>query len=136
MLLHIRHIDSCEAYYLASALIYPKTALVFLPEPMPWLRRDIAGLAALETSEEVEKGVRLFTTKLTATLAAERMPLPERPLAYRLTTVGGQQFLLGTAFPPFPLTVQETVAPSKAAEVSAVSLSVRWTSDVPLLAMR
>ena len=103
---------------------------------MPWQRIDIAGLAALETSEEVEKGVRLFTTKLTATLAAERMPLPERPLAYRLTTVGGQQFLLGTAFRPFPLTVQETVAPSRAAEVSAVSLSVKWTSDVPLLAMR
>lgn len=136
MLLHIRRIDACEAYHLASALIYPKTALVFLHELMPWRRIDIAALAALETSEEVEKGVRLFTTKLTATLAGERMPLPERPLAYRLTTVGGQQFLLGTAFRPFPLTTQETVAPSRAAEVSAVTLSVKWTSDVPLLAMR
>ena len=136
MLLHIRRIDSCEAYHLASALIYPKTALVFLPEPMPWQRRDIAGLAALETSEEVEKGVRLFSTKLTATLAGKRMPLSDRPLAYRLTTVGGQQYLLGTASPPYPLTVQDTQVPSRAAEVSAVTLSVKWTSDVPLLAMR
>lgn len=136
MLFHIRKIDACEAYHLASVLIDPKAAQVFLPEPMPWRRIEIAGLAALETSEEVEKGVRICTTKLTATLAAERMALPERPLAYRLTTVGGQRLLLGTAFRPFPLTVQEVLAPSRAAEVSAVTLSVTWTSDVPLLTMR
>lgn len=136
MLLHIRRIDSCEAYHLVKTLILPKEAQAFLTEPVPWRRIDIAGLAVLETSEEVEKGVRTHTTKLTATLVGKRMPLPDRPLAYRLTTVGGQQFLLGTGFRPFPLTTQETVAPSRAAEVSAVSLSVKWTSDVPLLAMR
>ena len=133
MLLHIHRIDCCEAYHLASAIVLPETASVLLREPMPWKRLPMVGLATLETSEEVKKGVRTHSAKLTATLSGGRIALPSRPLAYRLTCVNGRQFLLGTADPPFPLTAQEVKMPGNAAETSAVALVVSLNSPFGFL---
>lgn len=133
MLLHIHRIDCCEAYHLASAIVLPETASVLLREPMPWQRLPMVGLATLETSEELKKGVRTHLAKLSATLCGGRLALPSRPLAYRLTCVNGRQYLLGTADPPFPLTTQEEKRPGNAAETSAVTLVVSQQSLLPLL---
>ena len=133
MLLHIHRIEYCEAYHLASAIVLPETASVLLREPMPWRKVPMVGLATLETSEEVKKGVRTHSNKLTATLCGGRLALPSHPLVYRLTCVNGWQYLLGTAEPPFPLTTQEEKRPGNAAETSAVSLVVSQHSYVPLL---
>ena len=133
MLLHIHRIDCCEAYHLASAIVLPETASVLIREPMPWQRLPMVGLATLETSEEVKKGVRTHSAKLTATLCGGRLALPSRPLAYRLTCVNGRQYLLGTADPPFPLTAQEVKMPGNAAETSAVALVVSWNSPYGFL---
>lgn len=133
MLLHIHRIDCCEAYHLASTIVLPETASVLLREPMPWKRLPMVGLATLETSEEVKKGVRTHSAKLTATLCGGRLALPSRPLAYRLTCVNGRQYLLGIADPPFPLTAQEEKMPGNAAETSAVSLVVSLNSSYPVL---
>ena len=100
---------------------------------MPWKRLPMVGLATLETSEEVKKGVRTHSAKLTATLCGGRLALSSRPLAYRLTCVNGRQYLLGTADPPFPLTTQEEKRPGNAAETSAVALVVSFQSVVPMM---
>ena len=133
MLLHIHRIDCCEAYHLASAIVLPETASVLLREPMPWKQLPMVGLATLETSEEVTKGVRTHSAKLTATLCGGRIALPSRPLAYRLTCVNGKQYLLGTADPPFPLTTQEDKRPGNAAETSAVALVVSWVTYIAVI---
>ena len=133
MLLHIHRIDCCEAYHLASAIVLPETACVLLREPMPWRQLPMVGLATLETSEEVKKGVRTHSAKLSATLCGGRLALSSRPLAYRLTCVNGRQYLLGTADPPFPLTTQEEKRPGNAAETSAVSLVLSQLSQIPVL---
>lgn len=136
MLLHINRIDYCEAYHLASVIMFPETACVLIREPMPWKQLPMVGLATLETSETVEKGVRKHTTKLSATLCGVRLALPSRPLAYRLTCVNGRHYLVGTADPPFPLTTQEVKMPGNAAETSAVSLVVSQLSQFPVLKIR
>ena len=133
MLLHIHRIDCCEAYHLASAIVLPETASVLIREPMPRWQLPMVGLATLETSEEVKKGVRTHSAKLTATLCGGRLALPSRPLAYRLTCVNGRQYLLGIADPPFPLTTQEEKRSGNAAETSAVSLVVSQLSQIPVL---
>ena len=133
MLLHIHRIDYCEANHLASAIVLPETASVLLREPMPWKQLPMVGLATLETSEEVKKGVRTHSAKLSATLCGSRLASPSRPLAHRLTCVNGRQYLLGTADPPFPLTTQEDKRPGNAAETSAVALVVSLVSSYPVL---
>ena len=93
----------------------------------------MVGLATLETSEEVKKGVRTHSAKLSATLCGGRLALSSCPLAYRLTCVNGNQYLLGTADPPFPLTTQEDKRPGNAAETSAVALVVSWVTYIAVI---
>lgn len=72
---------------------------------MPWQELLLVGLASLKVTDEVENGVRIYTSKLTATLCKPFLH-PKRPSAFRLTDVQGKQYLLGTAQSPYPLVSQ------------------------------
>lgn len=101
-LLYIRKIECCEAYHLRRAVILPAQATALVHEPMPWLELPIVGLASLETTEEVDKGVRITTVKLQAKICRS-VTLPASPLSFRITDVHGKTFLLGTADAPHPV---------------------------------
>ena len=130
MLLYIHKIEWCEAYHLKSALLMPYDRRVILRDVVPWRTLPIVGLAALETSEEIEDGVRLHTTKLSATLE-ETFVFPERPVAFLASSVNGSRFLIGTAQRPFPLVNQNSVLPSNSAENCITELVVNFTSQFP-----
>ena len=132
MLLYIHKIEWCEANHLKSALLMPHDRRVILRDVVPWRTLPIVGLAALETSEEVEDGVRLHTTKLSATLE-ETFVFPGRPVAFLASSVNGSRFLIGTAQRPFPLVNQNSVLPSNSAENSITELVVNFTSQFPLI---
>lgn len=121
MLLHIIRVDYCEAYHLRRATYIEQTHSIAIADPLPWTRLCTAGLSALETTENVEKGVRTPSAKLTATLP-EPLAQPTRPLAFLLTCADGRQYVLGKPCAPYPLTVQETTMPESSAEKSATSL--------------
>ena len=132
MLLYIHKIEYCEAKHLKSALLMPHDRRVILRDVVPWRTLPIVGLAALETSEEVEDGVKLHTTKLSATLE-ETFVFPERPVAFLASSVNGSHFLIGTAQRPFPLINQNTILPSNSAENSITELVVNFTSQFPFV---
>ena len=90
---------------------------------MPWREVPIVGLAAFETSEDVEDRVRHHTTKLSATLE-ETIVFPKRPLAFLASSVNGSRFLIGTAQRPFPLVNQNSVLPSNSTENCITELVV------------
>lgn len=129
MLLYIHKIEWCEAYHLKSALLMPHDRRVILRDVVPWRTLPIVGLAALETSEEVEDGVRLHTTKLSATLE-ETFVFPERPIAFLASSVNGSRFLIGTAQRPFPLTVQEKQLPNQTSEMSYTQLTISVSVNI------
>lgn len=133
MLLHIVRIDLTEARHIVSPIVIGETAAVVLPHPAPWQRLPLAGLATLESQDTLEKGVRLTTTKLTATLRTDRLPYSGLPWAYRLHTACGRTYLLGLPSPPYPLTTFEARLPGTPAEVSAITLTVSQTTDHPPL---
>jgi hypothetical protein len=99
---------------------------------MPWREVPIVGLAALETGDELDNGVRLHTQKLTATLETEYV-FPQSPTAFFITAVNGMQYLLGTSNAPFPLIQQNTILSSNAGENVITELVVNLTSQIPLL---
>ena len=132
MLLYIHKIEWCEAYHLQSAILMPHDRQAILRDVAPWRTLPIVGLAALETSEEVEDGVRLHTTKLSATLE-ETFVFPERPVAFLASSVNGSRFLIGTAQRPFPMVSQNTILPSNSGENSITELVVNFTSQFPLI---
>ena len=132
MLLYIHKIEWCEAYHLQSAILMPHDRRVILRDVVPWRTLPIVGLAALETSEEVEDGVRLHTTKLSATLE-ETFVFPEQPVVFLASSVNGSRFLIGTAQQPFPLVNQNSVLPSNSTENSITELVVNFTSQISLV---
>ena len=132
MLLYIHKIEWCEAYHLQSAILMPHDRRAILRDVAPWRTLPIVGLAALETTEEMENGVRLHTTKLSATLE-ETFVFPERPIAFLASSVNGSRFLVGTAQRPFPLVNQNRILPSTSAENSITELVVNYTSQFPFV---
>lgn len=128
MLLYIHKIEWCEAYHLQSAILMPYDRRVILRDVAPWRTLPIVGLAALETTEEMENGVRLHTTKLSATLE-ETFVFPERPIAFLASSVNGSRLLIGTAQRPFPLITQNTILPSNSAENCITEMVVNLSSN-------
>jgi hypothetical protein len=132
MLLYIHKIEYCEAKYLKSAIYLPDHFKVILKEVMPWREVPIVGLAALETGDELDNGVRLHTQKLTATLETEYV-LPQSPTVFLITSVNEMQYLIGTSNIPFPLIQQNTILSSNASENAITELVVNYTSQNPLI---
>lgn len=128
MLLYIHKIEWCEAYHLQSAILMSHDRRAILRDVAPWRTLPIVGLAALETTEEMENGVRLHTTKLSATLE-ETFVFPERPVAFLASSVNGSRFLIGTAQQPFPLITQNTILPSNSAENCITEMVVNLSSN-------
>ena len=128
MLLYIHKIEWCEAYHLQSAILMPHDRRAILRDVAPWRTLPIVGLAVLETTEEMENGVRLHTTKLSATLE-ETFVFPERPVAFLASSVNGSRFLIGTAQQPFPLITQNTILPSNSAENCITEMVVNLSSN-------
>lgn len=129
---YIRKIGYCAAYHLKRAIILPAQAIALVREPMPWQELPIVGLASLDFTEEVEKGTRTTTAKLSAKLC-KSINLPISPLSFRLTDVQGRTFLLGTAESPHPLvTFAKNVAENPSGEARQV-LSLECKSTFGLL---
>lgn len=133
MILHINRIECCAASLLDGLLVIQSASSAIPPNLIPWREIPIAVLATLEVTEEVDSGVRLFQSKLTATLCGQRAALPDGPLAFRLTSVSGYTYLLGTHRHPYPLTAQEVRLPSSPAEPSIVTLTVSLSDEFGLL---
>ena len=99
---------------------------------MPWREVPIVGLAALETGDELDNGVRLHTQKLTVKLETEYV-FPPSLTVFLITAVNGTQFLIGSAEAPFPLIQQNTILSSNASENAITELVVNFTSQIPLI---
>ena len=127
ILRHIRKIEYCAAYHLKRAIILPAQAIALVREPMPWQEIPIVRFAKLESIEDVENGVRIYTSKLTATLCKPFLH-PKRPSAFRLTDVQGQTYLLGTSEKPHPLSVITIQYPEKVKDLIQYGLFTQWMS--------
>lgn len=135
ILRYIRKIEYCAAYHLRRAIILPAQSQALVHEPMPWQEIPIVGLTEVETTEEVENGTRLSTTKLTATLC-HHFQLPTTPTAFRLTDTRGNTYLLGTAEHPYPLITQAQTHTPTSSERTTHTLTIQHTVENSLLEIR
>lgn len=132
----INRIDFCSASLLTSALVFPPTSQVIVPEDALAQMKEIptAALSSLEVSEEVIDGQRVFTSKLTATLCKE-FAVPAAPIALLMWLTDGTRLLMGTSARPFPAVAVSLKRPDKASSQSAHTLTATWTAPVPALSV-
>ena len=86
----------------------------------------------VEVDEAIENGSRLSTVKLTAHTACNFI-VDHRKLAWRVTTVTGEQYLIGTTEQPFPITTVANDFPDKETERSGQIITVTWKTPLTLL---
>ena len=120
---HITHIEHTPLKHMRRLVASPDCASCFLSEEVLWTPICIVGLASLEVTDEVTDGTRLYTTKLSYTLAQRPTPDAE-PMAYRLTLADGRQLIFGTTLRPYPVATITDTHEDKANGRSSCSVQV------------
>lgn len=128
---NIKKIQVIESRLLQNLTIIPGTGVM-----MNYWRNftdlPLANLASMETVSKVDNKSRLFTTSIKA-LLTYHFDVDNRRLAFMITTVSGDRFLVGTNEAPFPVTNTSDVFPGKETEASGCTLSVEYTDTLGLL---
>lgn len=95
----------------------------------------IVGLASVEVSQTIEDGSRLTSIKMEA-LTTENFHVDHRRLAWRVTTVEGQQFLIGVNEQPYPITTVADSYPDRATDRSGKTITVTWKTPLEMLEIK
>lgn len=92
---------------------------------------DTIGLSSATVSDKVVLRNRIFYVKLVATLNGDWRN--SQPLCFRITTVMGEQFLLGTEAVPYPIVTTVDNFPSAVTDKSGTTLTVEYSNTFGLL---
>lgn len=128
---NINSIRIIETKLLQNLIIIPGTG-VMLNYWRYFTQLPLVNLASMEVTSKVENKSRLFTTTIKA-LLSEHFDVANRKLAFMVTTVSGDRFLVGTAESPFPVANTSDVFPDKPADQSGCTLTVEYTDTIGLL---
>lgn len=92
---------------------------------------DTQELISLEQTDKIEGKVKLYTIKCTTILLGEISRT--HPQCFLLTSVFGEQFLLGTERRPFPTYSITDNFPQNVSGKACSSLAITYISTIPLL---
>lgn len=131
---YIKKVEWCNARHLYLAVPLTDNIHVYCVDYMPYEELPVVGLASLEVSDAVDNGVRLWTSKLTATLP-ERPAVPDTAVSLRLTAVDGTVFLMGLDCRPHPVVTIDDRHPSNASGLCACSFQALLKGSMPALVL-
>lgn len=131
ILKHIKKVEIIETKHLTnSTIINDNSILLQIYRPFSIL--DTVGLSSVETSDKIENKVRIHTSKLTA-LLPERFEVGNKKLCFRVTTVSGERFLIGTDKRPFPIITFSENYPNSASTRCGSTMTVTYSNTIPML---
>ncbi len=128
---NIYKVEYIESRFLKDITIVPGKG-VFLNMWRNFQQLDTVGLSSATSTSKVVKKNALYDIKLTS-LLKEQFFVLNRHLCYRLTTVAGEKYLLGTERAPYPITNTSDNFPSVVTEKSGTTLSVEYSNTLGLL---
>lgn len=131
ILKHIKKVEIIEAKHLVnSTIINDNSILLQIYRPFSIL--DTVGLSSVATSDKIENKVRIHTSKLTA-LLPEGFEVGNKKLCFRVTTVSGERFLIGTDKRPFPIVTFSENYPNSASTRCGSTMTVTYSNTIPML---
>jgi hypothetical protein len=131
ILKHIKKVEIIEAKHLVnSTIINDNSILLQIYRPFSIL--DTVGLSSVETSEKIENKVRIHTSKLTV-LLPEGFEVGNKKLCFRVTTVSGERFLIGTDKRPFPIVTFSENYPNSTSTRCGSTMTVTYSNTIPML---
>ena len=89
-------------------------------------------LVGVTIEDSYENNQKVFTT--TATFkTCDKIPLTVRQVAFRLTSIDGQQYMIGTGSRPYPIIKERNPFPEKPADGSLKTVTITWKALMPML---
>ena len=130
---YINQVEYCEAKELASMVVVKKK-YVLVPTPDVFIKLEIVGLASVEIADKIENKVRLFTSKL-AVFLPDRLEVGNRKLCFRLRSITGEYFILGSASRPYALLSFTDSRPDSPSSKCGSTMIATLTDTVPMLSV-
>lgn len=93
---------------------------------------EISGLAECEVSRKWENGQYIYETKMSFYTGKDPV-ITDQFLCYRLTTVDGTKFLLGTGSRPFPLREWKRTFPDQSTGRQGYDITIRYKNTHSIL---
>ena len=134
LLQNINKVEFIETRYLSNMVLLGNNE-VTLQYWRNFIELCLVGLADVEVNQAVDNGSRLTTIKLTARTTSD-FTVDDRRLAWRVSTVTGEQFLIGTTEQPFPVTTVANDFPDKATSQSGKGITVSWQTPLNILKIK
>lgn len=131
ILSNLKKIEVIETRLLQNMTIIPGLG-VMLNFWRNFTELPLVNLASMEIVSKVENKSRLFTTSIKA-LLSDHFDLANRKLAFLVTTVNGDRYLVGTNESPFPVANTTDTFPEKESDPSGCTLTVEYTDTLGLL---
>ncbi|MCM1356520.1 MAG: hypothetical protein NC212_08970 [Staphylococcus sp.] len=131
LLRNITKVSYIDARTLQDITVIPGMGVI-LGDDFNFIALRLVGLGGCEVSSATDDRVPVFTSVLSCLLSEDFDPA-NRPLAFMMTTLQGERFLLGTAESPFPIITSVSSLPDKMSEPSGYRLTATWSTTLGLL---
>ena len=120
-LVHIIKIEQIQASELLGLIII-KNASCKLPQ----------GVNFSEIEDEEQHGQKVYTTTVTFQ-TGNKTPGDKVRQAYRLTSIDGTQFLVGTYSRPYAICKENNAFPEKPGDSDLKTVTITWKAPLPML---
>lgn len=134
LLQNINRVEFIETRYLSNIVLLDNSE-VTLQYWRNFNELCLVGLADIEISQAIDNGSRLTTVRLTARTTSD-FDVNHRRLAWRVTTVEGDQYLIGTTEQPYPVTTVANDFPDKPTSPSGKKVTVSWQTPLNILKIK
>lgn len=129
--LHIKTVEKCLVSRMESSEQVLNNGIL-LKENLEFDKIDIIGMASIEVTDKIDNKQKVFTTKLVFKTVS-RPELDYDHFCYRLTTVMGKRYIMGTKERPYTVFTTTENYPGSASDKAGCTCTVTYTNLFPLL---
>lgn len=130
---NIKKVEVIEARHLSGVYVINGVGVV-LNYWRNFTEVPITGLAEVEMSTQIENKIRLITTKLTFHTPGH-FEVWDCEVCFRVTTLNGAQWLIGTNCPPYCVVNSVELFPSNVGDRSGCTVAVEYKNVHGMLAI-
>lgn len=103
-----------------------------VPSSVKFTEINIIDLVDVKMDDAIENKEKVYTS-VVSFQTPDKIPSSGGHLAFRLTTIDGNRFLLGTSQRPYPIIKESNPFPGKVGDSTMKTVTVTWKSTSPLL---
>ena len=130
-MVHINKIEFTRTENLTPLKIVDNVSCIFTRE-VDFTKIDIQELVGVNIEDSYENNQKVYTTTATFTTRCKE-PFYNRCLAFRLSSVDGKRYLIGTNGRPYPIIKEKNPFPEKVPDSSMKIITITWKSTFPML---